>query len=59
MCDQLLTLVHDGCLWLGGLIPITDMLIHRVTHQPYEELNVAKEFGKKTGGKDLAERMKK
>lgn len=27
---QLLTLVHDGVLWLGGPIPITDMLIQRL-----------------------------
>jgi len=56
---QLLTLVHDGCLWLGGHIPITDMIIHTITQLPYDGLNPAKEFGRKTGEKDMAERMKK
>lgn len=56
---QLLTLVHDGCLWLGGPIPITGMLIHRITHLSYKGLNLAKEFCKMIGEKDLAERMKK
>lgn len=32
---QLLCLVHDGCLWLEDPIPITDMLIHRITWLPY------------------------
>lgn len=44
---QLLTLVHDGCLWLGVPIPITDMLIHRIMLLPHEGLNLAKEFGRK------------
>ena len=56
---QLLTLVHDGCLWLGGPIPITYMLIHRITNLPHEGLNPAKEFGEKMWEKELAERMKK
>ena len=34
---QLLTL--DGCLWLGGSTPITNMLIHKITHLPHEGLN--------------------
>lgn len=46
---QLLTLVHDGCLWLGVHIPITYMLIHRITHLPHEGFSLAKEFGKKAG----------
>lgn len=50
---QLLTLVHDGCLWKGGPIPITDMLIHRITHLPYKGLNPTKEFGGNTGENDL------
>jgi len=45
-------------LWLGGHIPITDMLIHRITHLPHEALNPTKEFGGKTGEKELVERMK-
>jgi len=27
---QLLVLVHDGFLWLGEPIPITDMIIHKI-----------------------------
>ena len=57
--SQLLTLVHDGFLWLGRPIPITNMLIHRITHLTYEGLNSAKEFGGKTGEKELAKIMKK
>jgi len=56
---QLLILVHDGFLWLGGPIPITDMLIHKITHLPYKGANPAKDFGGNNGEKDLAERMKR
>ena len=28
---QLLTMVHDRCLWLSVAIPITDMMIHQIT----------------------------
>jgi len=42
---QILTLVHVGYLWLGGPIPITDMLIHIIMHLPYKGLNPTKEFG--------------
>jgi len=35
------------------------MLIHRITHLPHEGLNSAKEFGGKTGEKELVEHMKK
>lgn len=56
---QLLTLVHDGCLWLGGPIPITHMLIHRIAHLLHEGLNPAKEFDRKAREKDLADKMKK
>lgn len=31
---KLLYLVHDGCLWLEELIPITYHLIHRITWLP-------------------------
>lgn len=58
MC-KLLTLVHDGCLWLGGPIPITNMLIHKIMHLPYKGANPAQEFGGKTGEKYLAEMMKR
>lgn len=33
------------------------MLIHRITHLPYKGMNPTKEFGGKTGQKDLAKRM--
>lgn len=42
---QLLCLVHDGCLWLEELIPITDMLIHRITRLPCTGENLAMMFG--------------
>ena len=32
---QLLCLLRDGCPWLEELIPITDILIHRITQLPY------------------------
>jgi len=51
--------VHDGCLWLGIPIPITDILIHKITHLPHEALNPAKEFRGKVGKRDLAKKMKK
>lgn len=56
---KLLTLVHDGCLWLSALIPITDMLIHQITFLPHLGLNPAKDFGGKTSERDLVEKMKK
>lgn len=39
-------------------MPITDMLIHRITLLLHLVLNSAKEFGRKVGEHDLAERMK-
>lgn len=45
---QLLNLVHDGCLWLGEPIPITDMLIHIITKLPYKGADPAKEFVRKS-----------
>jgi len=50
--------MHDGCLWLGAPIPITDMLIHRIMLLPHEGLNRAKEFGGKTSERDLEEKTK-
>jgi len=35
------------------------MLIHRIVWLPYNVVNPAKEFGGKTGEKDIAERMKR
>lgn len=53
-----LTLVHDGFLWMSTLIPIIDMLIHRITLLPHLGLNPAKEFGGKTSERDIEEKMK-
>ena len=53
-----LALVHDGCLWLVETIPITDMLIHRITKFTYKGVEPAKEFGGKRKEKELADRMK-
>lgn len=33
---QLLCLVHNGCLWLEELIPITDRLIHKIMWCPIQ-----------------------
>lgn len=56
---QLLTLVHNGCIWLGGPILIIDILIHKIMHLRYKGTNPTKEFGGKTRENDLAERMKR
>lgn len=55
---QLLTLVHDGCLWLSEPIPITDMLIHRITKLPYKGANLANKFKGKSKEKELVDKMK-
>lgn len=55
---QLLCLVHDGFLCLEEPIPITDMVIHKITRLPYTRENLAMEFGKKAGEYVLAEAMK-
>lgn len=55
---KFLCLVDNGCMWLGEPIPITDMLIHRVTLLPHSGLNPAMAIGEKTGKHDLAVRMK-
>lgn len=56
---QLLALVHDGILWLGKPISITNMMIHRVMELPHKGVDPAKEFARKTGEKELADKMKK
>lgn len=43
---------------IGDLIPITNMLIHKITLLPHSSLNLAMEFGGNTGEHDLTERMK-
>jgi len=55
---QLLTLVHDGCLWPGDPILITNMLIHQITNLHYKGADPTKEFGGKSGEKYLANKMK-
>ena len=56
---QLLALVHNGILWLGQPIPITDMPTHRVTKFPHKGADPAKEFAGKIGEKELVDEMKK
>jgi len=34
--QQLLTSIHDGCLWLGTRILIDEMLIKRITGLPHQ-----------------------
>lgn len=55
---QILTFVHDRCLWLGEPIPITDMLIHWITLLPYQGVDPIDAFGGKTKEKQLAYQMK-
>lgn len=55
---QLLALVHDGCLCLGEPITIMDMLIHRIKNLPYKGVDPAKEFGGKSGEKEMEDKMK-
>lgn len=50
--------MHDGRLWPGDPILIIDMLIHRFTELPYKGANLAKEFGGKSGKKELVDEMK-
>lgn len=45
---QLLFLVHEGCLWLEEPIPITDMLIHRVTRLSHSSDCIKKADGRYT-----------
>lgn len=53
-----LALVHDGCLWLGGPIPIDNMLIHRIIALPYQGANLAYAFVGKSQEKNLTDQMK-
>jgi len=55
---QLLCLMHDGCLWLEEPIPITDMLIHHITHLPYTSKNPSVIFCGKGRELALVESMK-
>lgn len=56
---QLITLVHDWILWLGQPIPITNMLIHKITKLTHKGANPAKEFAGKIREKELADKIKK
>lgn len=55
---QLLTLVHDGCLWLGGPILIIDMLIHQIMLFLYQGVDPADAFVGKSQENKLAYQMK-
>lgn len=55
---QLLFLVHDGCLWMEEMIPITDRLIHKITRLPYIGENPPMMFGINGGELTLTEVMK-
>lgn len=55
---ELLMLVHDGCLWLGGPISITHMLVHRITLLPFEGMNLVDDFVGKSQEKKLEDQMK-
>jgi len=54
---QLLTLVHDGCLWLGGPIPIMDMLIQRITLLLYQGIDTLEDFVGNSQEKKLEDQM--
>jgi len=41
---QLLSLVHDGCLWMGGPIPIDKILVHRIIVLPYQGTHPIDDF---------------
>ena len=56
--QQLLTLVHDGCLWLGGPILIDDMLIQRITTLPYRGVSPEDDFLGNSLEKMLVDQMK-
>ena len=55
---KVIFLVHDGFLSLNDLIPITEMLIHRITLLLHFGLNLAKAFGRMTSEHDLTKKMK-
>lgn len=55
---QLLALVHNGCLLLGGPIPIDNMLVHRITVSPYQGEHLADDFMGKLQEKKLANQIK-
>jgi len=54
----MLALVHDGSLWLREPILITYMIIQCITKLTYKGADPAKEFGGKSGEKELADKMK-
>lgn len=44
---QLLALIHDGCFWIQGHIPIDAILIHRITTLPMKGPHPINGFGNK------------
>lgn len=56
---KLLSLVHDGCLWMEEPILITNLLIHRITQLPYSGEDPTNISEGKGGELDLAKVMKK
>lgn len=54
----MLALVHDGFLWLSTPIPINDLFIWRITTIPYQGVNPADAFVRKSHEKNLADEMK-
>lgn len=55
---QLLCLVHNGCLWLEELIPITDMLIYCITRFLYTRKILSMIFGGNGGELALTKSVK-
>lgn len=55
---QLLMLVHDGYIWLGGSILITNMMIHHITFFLYEGVDPTDAFMGKLEEEKLEDRMK-
>lgn len=59
-----LIMINNCCVWcttmlvVGKPIPITDMLIHKITLLSHSKLNPAKAFGGKLGEHNLTERIK-
>ena len=43
---QLLALVHEGCLWIQGCIPIDAAMIHQITGMPNKGPHPMAIFGK-------------
>jgi len=55
---QLLSLVHDGCLWLGTRIPTEEMLIKIITAFPHQGKDHIDGFVGKNKDKEMMKMMK-